>query len=166
MNLVYLSLGSNLGNREMHLNEAKKLIRLRQIGTIESVSRIYESGAWGYSSENLYYNCCVSMLTSLPPLRLMDEILEIEKEMGRQRTGSGYTDRVIDIDLLFYGDRKLDHPRLKVPHPAIGDRRFVLVPMAEIAPRFIHPVRGLTMEQMLRSCPDPSAVTPIASGSL
>jgi 2-amino-4-hydroxy-6-hydroxymethyldihydropteridine diphosphokinase len=166
MNLIYLSLGSNLGDREMHLNEAKKLIRLRRIGTIESVSGIYESGSWGYSSENLYYNCCVSLRTSLPPLRLLDEILEIEREMGRRRTGTGYSDRIIDIDLLFYGDRKLDHPRLKVPHPAIGDRRFVLVPMVEIAPGFIHPVNGLTMAEMLRACPDLSVVTSLASGSL
>ena len=165
MKLIYLSLGSNLGDREMHLNEAQKLIRSRIAG-LEEVSGTYESGAWGYSSENLYYNCCVSLRTSLPPLRLLDEILEIEHEMGRQRSGRGYSDRVIDIDLLFYGDRKLDHPRLKVPHPAIGDRRFVLVPMAEIAPAFIHPVQGLTMTEMLRSCPDLTVVTPIASGSV
>jgi len=165
MNLIYLSLGSNLGDRETHLNEAKKLIQAR-IAALEEVSGIYESGAWGYSSENLYYNCCVSLRTSLPPLRLMDTILEIEQEMGRQRRGTGYSDRVIDIDLLFYGDRKLDHSRLVVPHPAIGDRRFVLIPMAEIAPGLIHPVHGKTMAEMLRSCPDPSTVTPVVSGSL
>jgi 2-amino-4-hydroxy-6-hydroxymethyldihydropteridine diphosphokinase len=165
MNLIYLSLGSNLGDREAHLNEAKKLIQAR-IATFEEVSGIYESGAWGYSSENLYYNCCVSLRTSLSPLRLLDEILEIEQEMGRQRSGRRYSDRVIDIDLLFYGDRKLDHSRLVVPHPAIGERRFVLVPMAEIAPGLVHPVQGLTMFQMLRACPDASVVTPLDSGSL
>ena len=165
MNLIYLSLGSNLGDREMHLNEAKELIQTR-IAVLEEVSGTYESGAWGYSSENRYYNCCISLHTSLPPLRLMDQILEIEQEMGRQRTGRGYNDRIIDIDLLFYGDWKLDHPRLTIPHPAIGERRFVLVPMAEIAPGLVHPVNQRTMVQMLRSCSDSSVVTPLVSGSL
>ena len=167
MNLIYLSLGSNLGNREQHLEEALERIESR-IGALESVSRYYESEAWGFSSENSFFNCCISVRTTLDPLLLMDLLLEIEKEMGRhrekmdrQRGGMGYNDRVIDIDLLLYGDSQLDHPRLMIPHPSMGDRRFVLAPLAEIAPELIHPVAGMSISKMLQQCADKSEVTPI-----
>ncbi len=160
MNLIYLSLGSNLGHREQHLEEAMKLIQSR-IGGLESVSRYYESEPWGYSSEKRFFNCCLSVQTTLGPLLLLDQLLEIEKEMGRQRGGMGYRDRVIDIDLLLYGDSQLDHPRLTLPHPAMGIRRFVLVPLAEIAPELIHPVAGISIRKMLKQCADQSEVTPM-----
>lgn len=158
MNLVYLSLGSNLGRRKQHLDEAIKHI-ISRIGAAESVSRYYESEPWGYSSENRFCNCCLSVWTSLDPLPLLDELLGIEKQMGRERGGTGYSDRIIDIDLLLFGDIKLDHPRLILPHPAIGNRRFVLVPLAGIAPELIHPVTGISMSQMLQQCDDQSEVT-------
>jgi len=160
MNLIYLSLGSNLGKRAQHLDAALKLIQSR-IGGIESVSRYYESEPWGYTSENRFCNCCVCLQTNMEPLLLMDRLLEIEQEMGRNREGMGYSDRVIDIDMLLYGDSRLDYPRLTIPHPSMGDRRFVLAPLAEIAPRLIHPVTGISISKMLQQCPDQSEVIPL-----
>ena len=160
MNLIYLSLGSNLGNREQYLEVALKLIQSR-IGEIESVSRYYESEPWGFSSENRFCNCCLSLRTTIDPLLLMDRLLKIEKEIGRHRIGMGYSDRVIDIDMLLYGDSRLDHPQLTLPHPSMGDRRFVLVPLAEIAPELIHPVSGISISTMLQACSDQSEVIPL-----
>jgi len=169
MNLIYLSLGSNLGQREQFLQEALKLIQNR-IGGIESVSRYFESEAWGFSSAYTFYNCCLSLQTTIEPLPLMDLLLEIEQEMGRLRQemgrlrqGTGYSDRVIDIDMLLYGDRQMDHPRLTLPHPSMRDRRFVLAPLAEIAPLLIHPVAGISITKMLQECADESEVIPLGS---
>lgn len=160
MNLIYLSLGSNLGRREQHLEEALKLIQSR-IGRIEAISSYYESEPWGYTSENWFCNCCVSLRSNLQPLILLDRVLAIEKEMGRERRGAGYGDRIIDIDLLFYGDKRLDHPRLTLPHPSMGDRRFVLIPLAEIAPELIHPLTRLSISKMLQNCTDHTEVRPM-----
>ena len=162
MSLIYLSLGSNLGQRKQFLQEALKLIQNR-IGGIESVSRYYESEAWGFSSDNSFYNCCLSLQTTIDPLPLMDLLLEIEQEMGRLRQGMGYSDRVIDIDMLLYGDSRLDHPRLTLPHPSMVDRRFVLAPLTEIAPLLIHPVAGISITKMLQECADESEVIPLGS---
>jgi 2-amino-4-hydroxy-6-hydroxymethyldihydropteridine diphosphokinase len=158
MKLAYLSLGSNLGHREGHLEEALKLITILA-GDLERISHYYESEPWGYSSENRFCNCCVSLRTRLAPLPLLEILLGIEKQMGRERTGKDYSDRIIDIDLLLFGDILLDHPRLKLPHPAMGNRRFVLVPLAEIAPGLIHPVSGITITTMLQICDDHTRVT-------
>jgi len=162
MKLIYLSLGSNLGRREQYMDKALELIQSR-IGGIEHVSRYYESEPWGFSSENRFCNCCLALRTSLAPLALLDLLLEIEQAMGRLREGVGYSDRVIDIDILFYGDSQLDNPRLTLPHPSMGDRRFVLAPLAEIAPLLIHPVYGLSITEMLQECSDESEVIPLGS---
>ena len=160
MNLIYLSLGSNLGHREQHLGEAVKLIQSR-VGEPERVSHYYESEPWGYSSENRFCNCCLSVRTTIGPLPLLDQLLGIEKKMGRQRGGTGYRDRIIDIDLLLFGDIRLDHTRLTLPHPDMRNRRFVLVPLAEIAHEQIHPVAGISIGKMLAQCTDQAEVTPM-----
>lgn len=159
--MIYLSLGSNLGHREQHMDEAIRLIKSR-VGGIESVSPYYESEAWGYASAYRFCNCCLSLRTVIDPLPLMDRLLEIEQEMGRSREGMGYSDRVIDIDMLLYGDLKLNHPRLTLPHPSMGDRRFVLAPLAEIAPQLIHPVAGISISKMLQQCADQNEVIPLS----
>lgn len=163
MNLIYLSLGSNLGNRELYIKEAVQLIQDR-VGGIEHVSRFYESEPWGFSSAYRFCNCCLSLRSSLAALPLLDVLLEIEQAMGRLREGVGYSDRVIDIDILFYGDIQLDHPRLTLPHPSMGDRRFVLTPLAEIAPQLLHPLSGKSIAEMLNECADASDVIPLGSG--
>lgn len=157
MNQIYLSLGSNLGDRKHHLGKAVRLIADR-IGKVESISGYYKSEPWGYSSENSFLNCCLSLNTSLSPFVVLDQVLEIEKEMGREREGTGYSDRTIDIDLLLFGEYQLEHERLTLPHPSMGDRRFVLAPLAQIAPGLIHPLTRITISDMLERCPDRSQV--------
>lgn len=154
---IYLSLGSNLGDRLNNLKAAGRQVEM-YIGEPLKQSGIYESSAWGYASEYLFYNCCLSLQTALEPLTLLDRILEIEKQMGRLRVREGYADRSIDIDLLIYGDLILEHPRLILPHPSMGNRRFVLAPLAEIAPGLVHPVEGITITEMLRRCRDKGKV--------
>ena len=154
---AYLSLGSNLGDREDNLHRARSSV-IERIGPQLSVSGIYETGPWGYDSTHLYLNCCLGVMSAMEPLQVMDELLAIEAEMGRKREAGGYRDRTIDIDLLVYGQMILDHPRLVLPHPAMAQRRFVLVPFNEIAPDLPHPVTGVTVKDMLHRCQDSSMV--------
>lgn len=158
--LACFSLGSNMGDRKMSMEGAVSLLSER-IGPIESLSGMFESPPWGYESDAVYINCCVAIHTALDPLDLMDIALEIEREMGRIREGSGYSDRVIDVDLLLCGDLVVDHPRLIIPHPRMSLRRFVLLPLAEIAPDLLHPVSGLSISELLERCPDQSLLTPV-----
>ena len=162
---IYLSLGSNLGKRVNHLEEALRHIA-EQVGSLGRVSGIYESEPWGFSSDHSFCNCCVSVHTTLKPLQVLETILQIEKGMGRERSspqgaGSGYADRIIDIDLLLYDHIRYVHPRLVLPHPAMASRRFVLLPLNEIAPRLVHPALGISIHRMLDLCTDPGAVWPI-----
>jgi 2-amino-4-hydroxy-6-hydroxymethyldihydropteridine diphosphokinase len=160
MSLIYLSLGSNLGNRKQHLDDAVKLISSR-LAAPEMLSMVYESEPWGYSSKHRFCNCCLSLHTTIDPLHLLNLLLGIENELGRERAGSGYSDRVIDIDILLYDDLQLDLPGLKLPHPSMADRRFVLLPLTEIASDLIHPVSGLSISKMLENCSDTVMVAPL-----
>jgi 2-amino-4-hydroxy-6-hydroxymethyldihydropteridine diphosphokinase len=159
---VYLSMGSNLGDRAGNLQQARDLI-LQTPSTGMVVSGIYESAAWGFVSSHPFYNCClsVSVSPSTDPLAFMEGLLNIELQMGRVRGRDGYTDRLIDIDLLLFGDRVLEFPGLKVPHPRMEERKFVLVPLAEIAAHRVHPVHGRSIRDLLETCPDRSEVRPV-----
>lgn len=161
--VIYLSLGSNLGDRMRNLTRARDAIR-DQIGDPLRLSGVYESEAWGYDSSHPFYNCCMSVRTRLEPLIVLDTLLSIEVSLGRIRKDGGYADRLIDMDLLFYGDRILDHPRLTLPHPALEKRRFVLHPLAEIAPELVHPKNGLQVEELLERCPDQTLLTQVKEG--
>lgn len=143
-----------------NLEAAQKLIGNR-LGSIGSVSQVYESNAWGYSSKNTFYNCCLSLTTTLDPDSLMDGIKSIERILGRVREGRGYADRLIDIDLLLYGNKVLDRPGLNVPHPKMDERRFVLEPLVEIAADMVNPLNGLTIREMLEKCEDPGKIIPV-----
>jgi len=161
--LIYLSLGSNLGNRVYHLEEAIRQIE-KQVGSMEKISGKYETESWGFSTKNKFCNCCVSAYTLHDPLLLLEKVLQIEKDMGRIRgstskPGVKYADRIIDIDVLSYGDMSMNHPRLVLPHPSLADRRFVLVPLQEIAPQFRHPVNKLSIAELLRRCEDKGKVS-------
>ncbi len=158
--LVYFSLGSNLGDRSRNLEEAGTRMA-ESIGEQLSVSRVYETDPWGFESDHTFYNCCIGMRTQLEPIFLLEEVMMIERSMGRNREGGGYADRLIDIDVLFYNHLVMNHPRLTLPHPALERRRFVLAPLAEIAPDLVHPVSLRRISELLEACSDPHTVSPL-----
>ncbi len=130
---VFLSLGTNLGNRKDNIRKAIEKIG-EQIGTVERQSALYETKPWGYSSPNDYINACVLVETILAPRQLLEATQQIEKEMGRtlKSVNGEYHDRIIDIDILMYDDLKVNEPDLVIPHPLMQERDFVMVPLREI----------------------------------
>lgn len=133
MHRVYLSLGSNLGNRKRNIREA--ITRIGElIGDVERQSSLYETKPWGYSSPNDFINVCVCVLTPLAPRQLLEATQHVEQEMGRtlKSVNGEYHDRIIDIDILLYDDLHIDEPDLKIPHPLMEERDFVMVPLREI----------------------------------
>jgi 2-amino-4-hydroxy-6-hydroxymethyldihydropteridine diphosphokinase len=154
-NLVYLSLGSNVGNRESSLREA--ITRLKAEGRIALVSSFYETEPVEVTDQAWFLNCAVGLETDLSPERLMTSLLGIEQEMGRRRTRKKGP-RTIDIDILLFGDAIIDSPELTIPHPAMHHRRFVLEPLAEIAPEARHPVLKKTVRELLNQLPVGQAV--------
>ena len=139
-----------------NLDLAAELIQAR-LGRIIKRSSIYETEAWGKTDQQPFLNQALLMETTLESSLLMKKILLIEQEMGRERLEKNGP-RTIDLDILFYKDRIIDLPELKVPHPALHLRRFVLVPMNEIAPDLEHPLLHRTIHELLSSCPDTLAV--------
>ena len=150
---LVISTGSNMGDRMQNLESAAGLVEAG-IGAIRKSSSVYESGAWGYRSERLYYNQCHELATGLSPAGCMARILEIERSMGRVRTGRGYSDRIIDIDILFYDDLVLNRENLTIPHGRMLERKFVLIPLAEILPERKHPLAGKPVRELLELCSD------------
>ena len=148
---VYLGLGTNLGKREENMKTALKKIE-KQIGKIISQSAFYNSEPFGFASNNPFLNCAIAVNTYLSPMELLTRTQSIEKEMGRTKKtdSSGYSDRIIDIDILFYNSLVVnDAPQLVIPHPLMQNRHFVLKPLAEIASNFVHPVLNKTILQLL-----------------
>lgn len=150
MTLAYLSLGSNLGDREGQLQEAIR--QLETLGRVVSVSSFYETEPVEMTDQPWFVNCAVALETDRTPNQLMSELLGIEKKMGRQRVQKKGP-RSIDLDILLFGNEVIDSPRLTIPHPAIQQRRFVLEPLAEIAPEAWHPVLGKTAGELLAELP-------------
>ena len=129
---IYLSLGSNLGNRRQLLLDAIEKIN-KKVGNVVRQSSFYETEPWGFESKNLFLNAVVKVTTELSPTDLLKVTQQIEREMGRtEKTGTHYHDRPIDIDILLYDDLRVDLPELKIPHPLMQERDFVLVPLREI----------------------------------
>ena len=151
MNKVYLLIGGNVGNRLQNLRHA--IGHLSDWGTAIQQSAVYETEAWGKTDQEPFLNQALELNTSLTAQVLMGTILKIEEEMGRKRTEK-YGPRIIDIDILFYNDVIIHEPHLTIPHPEIQNRRFVLVPMQEIAPLLVHPLLNKTIQQLLEECPD------------
>jgi 2-amino-4-hydroxy-6-hydroxymethyldihydropteridine diphosphokinase len=150
--LAAIALGSNLaspfGDREANLWEAVE--RLRGLGEVKAVSSSYDTDPVGYLDQPRFLNAALLLETSLDPTELMRALLEIEQAMGRDRVGSvAKGPRVIDLDLLLFGQAVVNTTELTLPHPEMMDRRFVLEPLAEIAPGMVHPVLGLTVREML-----------------
>jgi 2-amino-4-hydroxy-6-hydroxymethyldihydropteridine diphosphokinase len=153
MNRSYLLLGSNMGNRLDLLEHARRLIS-RNIGKVTQTSSIYETESWGFISENMFLNQVLLVETELLPEVMLDRILDIEKSLGRERSGEKYSSRSIDIDILFYGDQVIDQSGLVIPHPRIQDRLFTLIPLNEIDPGMIHPLFKKTIRELLEECND------------
>ena len=144
--LVYIALGSNLGNKRRNLITAAALLAERA-GEVGAISSFYETEPWGFESEHSFLNAALMLETTLAPLDLLRITQEVERELGRTaKTDSVYHDRLIDIDLLLYGEEVINQPGLQIPHPLMHRRAFVMTPMAEIAPAVVHPVLGKTMK--------------------
>lgn len=150
--MVYLGLGTNLGDKEQNLRMSIKKIEER-IGNVVSLSAFYATAPWGFSSENSFLNAAVCVETTLFPLQVLEETQRIERELGRtEKSVNGlYADRLIDIDLLLYDDRVMDAEGLILPHPLMTERRFVMEPLSEIAPDVVHPVLHKTMKELFIS---------------
>ncbi len=154
---TYLSLGSNTGDKFKNLQLALNYIG-DQIGHLKKTSSIYETKSWGFES-SCFYNICIEVSTSLNPEKLIETILHIENELGRERKGSStYSDRNIDIDILLFDNEIIFYNHLKVPHPRMLERKFVLVPLSEIAPNIIHPIAKKTITYCLNNCKDETEI--------
>ncbi|NBA77835.1 2-amino-4-hydroxy-6-hydroxymethyldihydropteridine diphosphokinase [Emticicia sp. ODNR4P] len=150
---LFLSLGSNLGNREENLNQAIQLIR-QNISTNLSISNIYETEPWGNLNQAGFLNLILKIEnSSFVPHEILEKIQKIENELGRVRVEK-WGERCIDIDIIYYDDLIIDDARLVIPHPFVQERKFVLVPLADVAPDWVHPILQKTTLQMLQDCPD------------
>lgn len=157
MHNIFLSLGSNVGDRKENLQHAKRLLQ-EKTGTITLSSSVYETEPWGFVHNKYFYNQVICLRTKLDAFRLLKEIKHTETALGRKDTTNQYAARIIDIDILFYDDLIIETEALQLPHPLIAQRLFVLVPFEEIAPFFIHPVHNITIRQLLEKCTDKSSV--------
>jgi 2-amino-4-hydroxy-6-hydroxymethyldihydropteridine diphosphokinase len=155
LQIAYLSLGSNIGRRELRLREAISCIGAA--GSVVAVSSFYETEPVEFTEQAWFLNCAVALETSQSPLELMKTALQIEREMGRVRDQKKGP-RTIDIDILLFGDSVIDSPELTIPHPAMQHRRFVLEPLAEIAPEARHPVLKKSVRELLEEVPTGQAV--------
>jgi len=154
---AFLGIGTNLGNREANIEEA--LTRIEEsLGEVLVSSSLYETEPWGVESSNRFLNMVVYIRTELTPTTLLGRILMVEAQMGRVRDEEKNKQRIIDIDILLYEDRIITEPSLTIPHPRLTERRFVLVPLCEIAPDIVHPGKNKTFSQLLEACQDKGEV--------
>ncbi len=159
MNSAYLLIGGNLDNREENLVTARSLIET-ELGKIVKISSIYQTAAWGITEQPEFLNQALLIKTKLAAGKMMQVILSIENKMGRIRSQKNAS-RIIDIDILFFNDEIINQPNLTIPHPEIQNRRFVLVPLNEIASRLIHPVFKQSIKNLLSTTNDILKVKPL-----
>ncbi|MES2779824.1 MAG: 2-amino-4-hydroxy-6-hydroxymethyldihydropteridine diphosphokinase [Bacteroidota bacterium] len=157
MSILFLLLGSNIGDSRNHLETAISNI-LQRVGTISKQSYIYKTEPWGNKAQQDFLNQVLEVQTVLGPEEVLNQILTIEQEMGRNRFEK-WEPRIIDIDILFYGSAIIQTVNLVVPHPLLHERRFTLLPLTEIAPNFMHPVLLKTATELLTECSDTSLVS-------
>jgi deoxyguanosine kinase len=150
---VILSLGSNQGNRYENIEQAIASIH-HEVATVVKVSSLYESDSWGFESDS-FYNCAVAVHTNLTPVKLIKKILKLEKKLGRIRTESStYLPRIIDIDIIAYGEEVVQLELLEVPHNQLQNRLFVLLPLSEIVSDWMHPITNKSISELLAECTD------------
>jgi len=148
MSLVYLGLGTNLGKKEQNLNDAVMALSL-DVGNVLALSSFYNTKPWGYDSEHDFLNAVALVETTLSPFEVLARTQEIERNLGRTiKTSQGYSDRLIDLDILLYDNLIINQPELTIPHPLLAERDFVLLPLAELAPDLIHPLLGKSMREL------------------
>lgn len=158
---AYISLGSNMGDRLQFLKAAVQEIAYK-LGRVTKESTVYECDAWGYTKQPDFYNQVTEIETTLTPAQLLSGCLEIEKSLGRERNIL-WGQRTIDLDVLLFDGSSVQFENLKIPHPYLHLRKFVLVPLCEIAPNLIHPTLELTISQLLERCPDQLNIRPISN---
>ena len=161
MKKVFLGIGTNLGERETNLQRSVARIE-ENVGHVLKCSSLYETEPWGFKSENQFLNMVVEAETKLNPSGVLGAILMIESLLGRTREGKQYSSRLIDIDILLYEDIVVDEVSLKIPHPLMHERKFVLVPLDEIASELVHPVLKKNIATLLNLCEDKSDVRKIS----
>ena len=159
MRKIYLSIGSNKGNRYSFIKEAIELIQ-KDIGLVTLKSKIYETKSWGFRSDD-FLNICLMIKSELIPAELLKKIQNVEGIIGRKRNSSEISAREIDIDILFYSDEIVDQKDLIIPHPRLHLRNFVLYPLNDIASDFIHPILKKPVNELLEECEDND--TPVES---
>lgn len=149
MALIYLGIGTNLGDKEKNLDQAINLLS-EQVGKIISVSSFFYSEPWGFESDNDFLNAVVLLETKMQPLKVLLETQQVEQQMGRtvKSKDQQYADRIIDIDILLYDDLVVESDKLRIPHPLLQERDFVLCPLAEIAPDCIHPIQNKSIKML------------------
>ena len=159
MAIVYLSLGSNLGDRVGYIQQATSLLSANENINIVATSSFYESEPWQMNSDNWFVNAVIQISTNLSPEALLDECQRIEAQLGRPvNRNAEYSDRTIDIDIIFYDNLIFNNPRLTIPHKHFHKRGFMLVPMLEIAEDFVHPFFGKTVESLFDAVENPEMV--------
>ncbi|MDR0265627.1 MAG: 2-amino-4-hydroxy-6-hydroxymethyldihydropteridine diphosphokinase [Sphingobacterium sp.] len=161
MNKIYILLGTNLGDRFQQLDLARKQLESR-IGAIIETSSIYETAAWGVEDQPAFLNQALLITTDLQALDCLEITQSIEQELGRIRIKK-WGERVIDIDLIYFNQDIIDLPTLRIPHPYIAERRFVLAPLVEIAPDYIHPLYKKNNVYLLDKCKDDLPVKKISN---
>lgn len=153
MNIAYLILGSNKGDRSQNLKAAVMLMN-KAVGRVVKTSDVFVTAAWGNTNQPDFYNQAVQIDTLLTADQLLESVLAIEIQLGRTRTDKKWEQRTMDIDILFFNDEVINTPDLTIPHPYIQERKFVLMPLNQIAPDFVHPKLKVAVKSLLDGCID------------